>query len=181
MIISFLPAFPRIHSTHLVDFSQSLLKQLGKCGMDIKFAQVFASLMQYLFCYRIVKALQFNIAVVRRCSVKKVFLKISQNTGENICARVSFLIKLQADACEFIKKETLAQVFSCEFSEIFQRNLFPQNTSGGCYSNEQYTNCKKNNSQDSVLQINNIDLLIRDKKIPTPSFLIKKAGYCLKR
>ena len=29
---------------------------------------------------------------------KKVFLKISQNSRENTCARVSFLIKLQAYA-----------------------------------------------------------------------------------
>ena len=29
-------------------------------------------------------------------SVKKVFLEISQNSQENTCARVSFLIKLQA-------------------------------------------------------------------------------------
>ena len=34
-------------------------------------------------------------ADVQRCSVKKVFLKISQNSQENTCARVSFLIKLQ--------------------------------------------------------------------------------------
>ena len=34
-------------------------------------------------------------AVVRRCSVKKVFLEISQNSQENDCARDSFLIKLQ--------------------------------------------------------------------------------------
>ena len=33
-------------------------------------------------------------AVVQRCSVKKVFLEISQNSQENTCARVSFLIKL---------------------------------------------------------------------------------------
>ena len=33
--------------------------------------------------------------VVQRCSVKKVFLEISQNSQENTCARVSFLIKLQ--------------------------------------------------------------------------------------
>ena len=32
----------------------------------------------------------------RSCSVKKVFLEISQNSQENTCARVSFLIKLQA-------------------------------------------------------------------------------------
>ena len=32
-----------------------------------------------------------------------------------------FLIKLQAF---FIKKETLTQVFSCEFSEIFKNSFF---------------------------------------------------------
>ena len=34
--------------------------------------------------------------VVRRCSVKKMFLEISQNSQENTCACVSLLIKLQA-------------------------------------------------------------------------------------
>ena len=54
----------------------------------------------------------------RRCSIKKVFLKISQNTQENICARVYFLIKLNASACNFIMKESLVQVFSSEFFKI---------------------------------------------------------------
>ena len=36
----------------------------------------------------------FTETVVHRCSVKKVFLEISQNSQENTCARVSFLIKL---------------------------------------------------------------------------------------
>ena len=46
-------------------------------------------------------------AVVPRCSVEKVFLEISQNSQENICARISFF-----------KKGTLAQVVN------FLRNLF---------------------------------------------------------
>ena len=50
-------------------------------------------------------------AVSRRCSIKKVFLEISQNSQENTCARVSFLIKLQASVCNIIKKETLTGVF----------------------------------------------------------------------
>ena len=37
-------------------------------------------------------------AVARRCSVKKVFLEISQNLHKNTCAGVSILIKLQAEA-----------------------------------------------------------------------------------
>ena len=54
-------------------------------------------------------------AVARRCSLKKVFLEISQNSQENTCAGVSFLIKLQAGIRNFIQKEAVAQVFSCEF------------------------------------------------------------------
>ena len=55
--------------------------------------------------------------------MKKAFLKISQNSQGKTCARVSFLIKLQASAYNFIKKETLAQVFSCEFREIFKKPI----------------------------------------------------------
>ena len=49
-----------------------------------------------------------NRSSYQRCSVNKVFLEISQNSQENACTRVSFL-------CNFIKNETLAQVFPCEF------------------------------------------------------------------
>ena len=62
-------------------------------------------------------------AVERRCSVRKC---------------VSFLIKLQvsASACDFIKKEILERVFSCEFCEI-SKDTFLQNISGGrfCHLN----------------------------------------------
>ena len=34
-------------------------------------------------------------AAARRCSVKEVFLEISQNSQENTCARVSFIIRLK--------------------------------------------------------------------------------------
>ena len=37
----------------------------------------------------------------RRCSIKKVFLKLLQNSQEITCARVSFLIKLQASGKSF--------------------------------------------------------------------------------
>ena len=56
----------------------------------------------------------------------KDVLRISQNSQENTCARLSVLIKLQAWACNFIKTETLAQVFSCEFSEISKSTFFKE-------------------------------------------------------
>ena len=46
-----------------------------------------------------------------RCSVKKVFLEILQNSQENICARVSFLINC---------------MFSCEFCEISKTPFFTE-------------------------------------------------------
>ena len=60
-------------------------------------------------------------AVVRRCSVKKVFLEILQNSQENTSARDSFLIN------NFIKKETLVQAFFCEFCEI-SKNTYSYRT-----------------------------------------------------
>ena len=68
--------------------------------------------------YKAFKDLNLKLeAVVRRCSVEKVFLEILQSSQENTCARISFVIN-------FIKKETLAQVFSCEFREIFKSTFF---------------------------------------------------------
>ena len=43
-------------------------------------------------------------AIVRMYSVKKVFWKTLQNSQENTCAKVTFLIKLQAESYSFIKK-----------------------------------------------------------------------------
>ena len=64
-------------------------------------------------------------AATRGVLFTKVFLEISQNSQENTGVRVSFLIK--AWACNFIKKETLTQVFSCEFCEI-SKNTFSYRT-----------------------------------------------------
>ena len=66
------------------------------------------------------------LPVIHRCSVEKVFLKISQNSQKNTCTWVSFnkVAGLRPEACNFIKKETLAQVFSCEFCEIFKNPFF---------------------------------------------------------
>ena len=53
--------------------------------------------------------------VVQKCSVKKMFLKISQNSQESTCVRVYFLMKLRN----------------------FQQHLFSYRTSGGCFCQSQ--------------------------------------------
>ena len=52
--------------------------------------------------------------------------EILQNSLKNTCARVSLLTKLQAEACNFTKKETLAQMFSREFCENSEDTFFTE-------------------------------------------------------
>ena len=58
-------------------------------------------------------------------------LKISQNSQENTCARVFFDKKESLSF--FLKKESLAQVFSCEFCEIFKNTFFYRTPPGDCF------------------------------------------------
>ena len=53
-----------------------------------------------------------------------MFLEILEYSQENTCTRVSVLIKLQASTFNFIKKEALAQMFSCEIREISKDTFF---------------------------------------------------------
>ena len=59
------------------------------------------------------------------CSVKKVFLEISQNSQENTCARVSFLIKLQAlGLCEIHKNTFFTEHLWATASDIDNYHFF---------------------------------------------------------
>ena len=77
-------------------------------------------ILQIFYWYPVNNAIsrQESEAATRVAPCKKVFLEISQNSQENTCARVSFL--------NFIKKEALAQVFSCEFCEISKNTFFTE-------------------------------------------------------
>ena len=80
----------------------------------------------FLYIFHLHMRFQFMIspsaeAVVRGCSVKKVFLKLSQNSQENTCVRASFLIQLQAGVWQ--------RYFPVNFAK-FLWTPFLQNTSG---------------------------------------------------
>ena len=62
-------------------------------------------------------------AVVWRCSVKNVFLKISQNSLEDNCVRVSFLIKLQGDAWQRCFPVSFAKFLRTPFLQNISRQL----------------------------------------------------------
>ena len=67
--------------------------------------------------------LRYPEAVVRKRSVKRVFLNILQNSEENNCAGVSFYTKLLANSC---RKEIAAHVFSYKICEIFKNIFFKE-------------------------------------------------------
>ena len=82
-------------------------------------------------CFQI----QLPEAITRSCSVKKVFLKISQYSQENACAGVSF------NKAAGLKPPT--HVFFCEHCKIFKNNFFidqhsvtQQGDEGGCGADE---------------------------------------------
>ena len=74
-------------------------------------------------------------AFVRRCSVKKVFLTVSQNLQEKVFTRVSFSIKLQA----ILLKNRVC--FPVNFAKLL-RNPFLQNTYSDCFWSYQTHNSR---------------------------------------
>ena len=95
-----------IHSERLYDLSvPKLHRAMAYCEVIFNFpAQKYCHTTNGMFIF--LTRNQKNIkrgdteAVARRCSVKKVFLDISQNSQENTCVKVSFLIKLQASGLQ---------------------------------------------------------------------------------
>ena len=57
----------------------------------------------------------------RKCSAKKIVLKISENSQEKTCAGVSY-----SSPATLSKKETPAQVFSCKFWDIVKNTYFAE-------------------------------------------------------
>ena len=62
----------------------------------------------------------------RSRSIIKSFLKNVAEFTKKTCDTVSYLIIFQASTCSLFKKETLLEVFSCEFCEIFKNTVFTE-------------------------------------------------------
>ena len=65
---------------------------------------------------------------------KGVLRNFTKFTGKHLCQRLFFnkVAGLRTQDCNFIKKESLSQVFSCEFWEISKNTFFTEH-SGGCF------------------------------------------------
>ena len=59
------------------------------------------------------------------CYKNDVLRVFSKFTGKHLCQSL-FSIKLQAKTCNFIKNETLAKVFFCEFCKTSKNTFFTE-------------------------------------------------------
>ena len=64
---------------------------------------------------------------------KGVLRNFAKFTGKHLCQNL-FFSKVAGQACNFIKKEILAQVFSFEFCKIFKNTIFYRTTPGDWFS-----------------------------------------------
>ena len=75
----------------------------------------------------------------QRCSRKKgVRRNFAKFTGKHLCQSLFF----KPQACNFIKKETLAQVFSCEFCETSKNTFFTEHLWATASECLQYVRCR---------------------------------------
>ena len=65
-------------------------------------------------------------ATHQRCSIKSLFLKISQDSQENTSVGVTFLIKFQPSNLQIYLKRDSDQRVSCDFCEVFKNTFFAE-------------------------------------------------------
>ena len=102
----FCDLFPLIDNINIDSFMQTtpplilVVKKCRRSSLTRKIKKVNVHLLWWLSndrgWWQVLHVAQNIEAVVHRCSLKKVFLEILQNSQENTCVRVSILIKLQA-------------------------------------------------------------------------------------
>ena len=89
---------------------------------SVRYLHCFKSVAEPSYCpWKLVKII-VSEAAAQRCFSKHLFLKISQNSQENASTGVSFVIEFQAT----LLKNTSAQVFLCNFCEIFKSTFFAE-------------------------------------------------------
>ena len=59
----------------------------------------------------------------RRCSIKKLFLKMLQSSQQNTCVRVFFSIKLHAIPATLLKRRLMVQVFPINLAKFLSTPL----------------------------------------------------------
>ena len=94
--------------------------------------QLQCLLLRFNSCFQRSPEQKLAEAVVRRCSVKEVFLEISQNSHESTNARVSSLIKFQASGLQlYQRRDSGILSFPVNFVKFLgtpflnRRNTFP--------------------------------------------------------
>ena len=100
------------------------------------------------FCKHLRKKFHFPFYQFRssrkRCSRKKVYLKISQNSQENTCTRVSLLIKFKARHVTLFKKSLWHRCFPVSFVKFIKDTFFTEHLRTIPFANSSFIKQTKN-------------------------------------
>ena len=97
-------------------------------GFPINFAEYFRTAILQNICERMLLILSWSFyrSNHQRCSMRKGVLRnFAKLTGKHLCQNL-FFNKVAGLRPDFIKKETLAQVFSCNFVGISRNTFFTE-------------------------------------------------------
>ena len=102
---------PRLNKNTLKVYLKKKEKRAIYMGWFISISGVYQDL-------HLITAFAALEAVVRRCSVRKMFLEILQNSKEITCARVSYLIKLRP--ATLLRKRLWHRCFPLNFAKFLR-------------------------------------------------------------
>ena len=109
-----------VNSIHFIYIYDLIFHIRHLCGSP--FVSHLLLSLQRILLWQLLKLLSRSSHAEMFC--KKVLLKTLQSSEKKTSARVSFLM-ITPPACNFIKKETPKQMFSCRFCRVF-KNTFRQ-------------------------------------------------------
>ena len=118
--------FAQCLSVFTIEFGQINIGWKGQVKWEIYVFFIFILLVRLfrpsLFRVVLFSIFQFTEAVTGGALLKKVFSKISQISQESTCFGVS-LIKLQAQACNFIKKRLHHRCFPAKYTKFLRTTI----------------------------------------------------------
>ena len=100
----------------------------------------------------------------QRCFIRKgVHRNFGKFTGKHLCQSLFFIkVSCSPEACNFIKKETLVLVFSCEFCENCKNTFFTEHlwaTASEFYKNAGHGTAKQKWKRNNKATVSTFDIL----------------------
>ena len=114
--LQFLRSYWKTYMEKFVSCKSCRLNSLNFALLHICFSRMTSNILTYPYILNSIPEWMLWFSQNRSSLQEEVFLKVPPNSQENTVP--------EPQACNFIKKETLALMFLCEFGEMFKNTFF---------------------------------------------------------